>query len=372
MTAEQLADTIASKACQQAKAQLGSKFEKQLGSMAACKAKIDVQATKLAKDALAKCQSASDQEACARREVEKNAASLQTALRSGAAGANAGEIADEITDRACQAAKGKLGSKFEKQLGSLEACTGKIKADATKLAKDAIAKCKDAKDLEGCIRQLVETDAVSLQFALGSGAEPSAEQLGDEIAGEACLSGKEQAGANQFAKKYPTIDACKAKIRADATKLAKQALSTCEKASDQDGCVRQAVKKDADSLQSKLGVGSPSDDIRIVKACAEGLLIRYTDCETGKSVALDVAKVAGTRSFVSPDGKSFKPLIQGGKGTYTFYVWLNNSDKEFAVVKWDGPTNVATLTADATKRDWTIERHSTGPYPYTVYVPGAR
>ena len=93
---------------------------------------------------------------------------------------------------------------------------------------------------------------------------------------------------------------------------------------------------------------------RIIKVCSSGLLTVYTDCGTGKKVSKEWAK-GSARGVVNAGGESVTPKISGGRGTYTFTVWLDNGES-LAVANYDGPSNVATLTNVAKEQGWTISK----------------
>ncbi len=92
--------------------------------------------------------------------------------------------------------------------------------------------------------------------------------------------------------------------------------------------------------------------VRIVKACASGLLTVYTDCGTGKKVQQEWAR-GKSRFALNPDGRSLTPKISGGRGNYTVTVYLNNGESA-VVANYDGPTNAVSLTEEAKNLGWTL------------------
>lgn len=257
-TATQIGDAITQAACEAAQEQLGSKFEKQFGSLAGCRAKIQARAAKLAGDALGRCQDDPNPEPCVRRAIEIDATGIRLALGAGAA-PTADQIGDDVAGGACEAAKQKLGSRFAKQLGSLAACKAKIRDEAKRAGAEALATCKSAFDKESCMRQAIETGAVALQAALGAGSEPTAAQIVEEITGAACLAGEACVIAQAtlragFEKRFASFEACKAKISAQATQLARDALAGCRSAASPWVCVRKAIEADAAGLKAALGL----------------------------------------------------------------------------------------------------------------------
>lgn len=255
-SAEQIADAIATQACEAAKAELGTSFAKQLGSLDACRNKIAAKALEIARQAIARCKNTGDEEGCIRSEAEAEAKVLQFALGAGAA-PGVSELASTVAGEACQAAKQKLGGSFDKRLGSLDSCKASIQTEARRLAGEALTRCQGVKDREGCIRQQLETAALSLRYALGAGAEPSIAQIADEIAGGACQAAREQLGS-RFAPEHGSLDACKAKLGRMTASIADSVAKACQTSSDREACMRQGIEKSAVSLQFELGAGAPN------------------------------------------------------------------------------------------------------------------
>lgn len=240
------ADDLAKQMCGRLQADLGARFARKFGSVAGCLTKVGA----IARAAVEKCKTAADQATCIEQESKKALAEL---AREG--GPTAAQIGDAITLAACEAAQEQLGSKFEQQLGSLAGCRAKIQAQAAKLASDALERCAGAEDPEPCVRREIEIGSTAVRLALGAGAAPTAEQIGDDIAGRACEAAKQKLGP-RFAKQLGSLDSCKARIRAEATRLGSSALAACRTAFDKERCLRQELQTAAVSLQSALGAGT--------------------------------------------------------------------------------------------------------------------
>lgn len=147
---------VAAMACGPMQAQMGAQFAAKFGSMAGCIAKV----TPLAEAATAACATAADPQACMQAELQKRITSL-VGSGGGSGGPSAAALGATVSKKACANAKKQAGAKFP--YASTAACTAKIKAKATTLAKAALAKCKTN---QACLQRELGKSATTLQALL--------------------------------------------------------------------------------------------------------------------------------------------------------------------------------------------------------------
>lgn len=160
----------------------------------------------------------------------------------GGGGGGGGPSAEMLAGLACAPLQAQMGAQFTTKFGSLAGCIAKV----TPIAAAALAKCQTD---QACIQKELQAGIQALVGG-GSGGAPSAAQLGDTIATQACNAAKQQ-----LKKKFPyaSIAACKKKIKAKATALAKAAIKKCGTSQTSQACLQRELQKGAATLQAALG-----------------------------------------------------------------------------------------------------------------------
>jgi len=109
------------------------------------------------------------------------------------------------------------------------------------------------------------------------------------------------------------------------------------------------------------GIDIPEETVRIVRACSSGQFVRYTDCYSGKAVKRGALAPGKHRFAISPNGRSARVLITGGKGTYRVFVTLSNGEV-LDVAEYPANSKEVILNEAAKMKGW----RSSG---VTIYAP---
>lgn len=105
----------------------------------------------------------------------------------------------------------------------------------------------------------------------------------------------------------------------------------------------------------------------ITRACSTGLFIRYTDCDSGKSVSRAAMQPGNARYAIAADGKSFKITTTGGQGDYRVSAWTNDGKNNVQELTSLGTFNAESrsfaLSSEARNKGWRVDG-------LTAYAPG--